>query len=146
MQPSRARGQALVEFALVVPVFMLLLAGMIQLGVILWASNTLNQVVRDTGRYAATLDCSETAATRAEAVFRNPLLADSGGPWRSTSATVDVAYVDDHMAGTTDCPDTNDETVWVTVDASMQAFVFFPWLPGDGRVSSSTTFRVEPSP
>jgi len=33
----------------------LLLAGMIQFGIILWGQNTLNQVVRDTGRYAATL-------------------------------------------------------------------------------------------
>ena len=146
MHRSRDRGQALVEFALVVPVFMLLLAGTIQLGVILWASNTLNQVVRDTGRYAATLDCSEAAATRAEAVFHSPLLADSGGPWRSTSATVDVQYLDATMGHTTTCPEDNSDTGWVTVDASMQAFVFFPWLPGDGVVSSSTTFRVEPAP
>ncbi|HEU0243983.1 MAG TPA: TadE family protein [Candidatus Limnocylindrales bacterium] len=146
MQPSRDRGQALVEFALVVPVFMLMLAGMIQLGVILWASNTLNQVTRDTGRYAATLDCSAAAATRAEGVFRDPLLADSGGPWKSSTATVDVAYLDAAMAPTSVCPDDNQDTGWVTVDASMEAFVFFPWLPGNGVVSSSTTFRVEPAP
>jgi Flp pilus assembly protein TadG len=146
MDRSSNRGQALVEFALVVPVFMLMLAGMIQLGVILWASNTLNQVTRDTGRYAATLDCSAAAASSAEAVFRDPLLADSGGPWRSASAVVDVAYLDAAMAPTTACPEDNSGTGWVTVDATMQAFVFFPWIPGDGFVSSSTTFRVEPAP
>ena len=146
MRTLRDRGQALVEFALVVPVFMLILAATIQLGVILWASNTLNQVTRDTGRYAATLDCSAAAATQAENVFRNPLLAHSGGPWRSATAVVNVAYLDAAMAPTDVCPSDNAQTVWVTVAASMEAFVFFPWLPGNGQVSSSTTFRVEPAP
>ncbi len=143
---NRAEGQSLAEFAIVFPVFVLLMAGTIQFGVILWASNTLNQAVRDTGRYAATLDCSAAAAGNAEGVFRDPLLKASGGPWKSATATVDVAYFDELMNPTTVCPEDNTETGWVTVQASMDAFLFFPWVPGDGHVSSSVTFRVEPKP
>lgn len=53
-RPGRSRGQSLVEFALVFPVLIAILGGIIQFGMIFWAQNTLTQVVRDTGRWAAT--------------------------------------------------------------------------------------------
>lgn len=135
MKCKKERGQALVEFAFALPVFVLLLAGMIQFGVILWGQNTLSQVVRDAGRYAATLpDCSASDATT-----RLAELADaSGGPW--TLAESSAIY-------TADCPpENNSDKVWVTVAASYDVAIFFPWVPGNGRVSSSTEFRVEPAP
>ena len=49
-----ARGQALVEFAIILPVFVLFLAGVIQFGILFWAQNTLTQIARDTGRWAST--------------------------------------------------------------------------------------------
>jgi Flp pilus assembly protein TadG len=136
------RGQSLVEFAVLFPIFMLILGGMIQLGIILWASNTLNQVVRDTGRYAATVCQSSNAVSDSQARF-DALYANSAGPW--TSPTRTVAYAPD-VAGSPSCPDDNRQTSWVTVNASIRAFIFFPLVPADGRVSSSTTFRVEPRP
>lgn len=140
---KRDRGQALVEFALVFIIFMGLLAGMVQLGVVLWGSNTLNQAVRDTGRYAATLACSTADTVDAESHFTD-LLADSVGPW--SNAAVDVAYVDALGAPTTACPDDNSIVVWVKVEATAQAPVFFVWVPSDGKLGSSATFRVEPLP
>jgi hypothetical protein len=119
---------------------MLIVGGMVQGGVLLWASNTLNQVVRDTGRYAATI-CGPSAATTSEGVF-STLYAASGGPWQNP--VVDVDYNSD--PGSPACPDDNQDVTWVTVTASVDAFVFFPVLPGNGHVSSSTTFRVEPLP
>jgi Flp pilus assembly protein TadG len=50
----RSRGQTLVEFALVLPIFIALIGGIVQFGMVFWAQNTLTQVVRDTGRWAAT--------------------------------------------------------------------------------------------
>lgn len=143
-QLHRQRGQALVEFAIVIPVFMLILAGVIQGGVLLWADNTLNQAVRDTARFAATLDCSASAASASETAFASKILP--AGPWKSSTATVDVSYLTNTMVPTTTCPDDNTSVVWVKVTSSMQAFVFFPVVPGGGMVSSSTTFRVEPTP
>src|ERR1044072_6391792 len=46
----RERGQSLLEFALVFPIFVLFLGGIVQFGIILWGQKTLNQVVRDTAR------------------------------------------------------------------------------------------------
>ena len=79
MQHTKERGQALVEFAIVIPVFMLILAGMIQFGIILWGQNTLNQVVRDTGRWAATQTAcdSSTAALVRDTALTLDVRADA---------------------------------------------------------------------
>jgi Flp pilus assembly protein TadG len=136
---SRAgsRGQSLAEFALIFPVFMLILAGMIQFGVILWGQNTLNQLVRDTGRYAATLNCSTAAETNSETQF-STLFTQTGGPWKNPNPT--VAY------SSPTCPTDNTTQVWVNVTAEFDAPVFFPWVPGNGHLQSATQFRVEPAP
>lgn len=49
----RRHGVAIVEFALIVPMLLLLSMGMIQGGVILNAHISLSNVTRDVGRYAA---------------------------------------------------------------------------------------------
>jgi Flp pilus assembly protein TadG len=48
------RGQSLAEFALVMPVVVAILGGIVQFGIIFWTQNTLTQVARDTGRWEAT--------------------------------------------------------------------------------------------
>ncbi|HEX5147885.1 MAG TPA: TadE family protein, partial [Candidatus Limnocylindrales bacterium] len=58
---SRQHGQSLAEFAIVFPVLFLIVAAIIQFGLIFWSQNTLTQVARDTGRWAATQQaCSTT--------------------------------------------------------------------------------------
>jgi len=54
-EPERGResGQALVEFALVAPIFFLILFGIIQLGLIFGGQNYLVSSVREIARYAA---------------------------------------------------------------------------------------------
>ena len=49
-----SRGQSLVEFAIVLPVLMLIIGAIIQFGIIFWGQNTLTQIARDTGRWAST--------------------------------------------------------------------------------------------
>ena len=50
---QRRRASTLVEFALIVPMLLLLTMGMIQGGIILNAHISLSNLVRDVGRYAA---------------------------------------------------------------------------------------------
>ena len=50
---ANERGQALVEFALVAPIFLLLLFGIIQMGLLFAGQNGLVSAVRETARYAA---------------------------------------------------------------------------------------------
>jgi hypothetical protein len=52
VRSDRTRGQALVEFAFVLPVFMLLLFGMVDLGRIVWANNSLGNAAREGARFA----------------------------------------------------------------------------------------------
>ncbi|MGH7175263.1 MAG: TadE/TadG family type IV pilus assembly protein [Minisyncoccia bacterium] len=50
---TRARGQALVEFALVAPIFFLLVFSVIQLGIMFGGQNGLVAATRELARYAA---------------------------------------------------------------------------------------------
>jgi hypothetical protein len=47
-----ARGQALVEFAIILPVFILLLVGIFDLGRVVWANNSLATAAREAARFA----------------------------------------------------------------------------------------------
>lgn len=49
----RTRGQALVEFALVFPVFLLLLFGLIDIGRYVFSTNDLNEAAREAARYGS---------------------------------------------------------------------------------------------
>ena len=65
-QAAEDRGQALVEFALVAPIFFLMLFGIIQLGLVFAGQNALVNGVRETARYAApyrVVDASGAAST-----------------------------------------------------------------------------------
>jgi Flp pilus assembly protein TadG len=50
---GRRRGQALVEFALVLPIFLILLFGIIDFGRYVYAANALNNGVREGARYGS---------------------------------------------------------------------------------------------
>src|SRR5258708_4336594 len=56
-----ARGQSMVEFALVAPIFFLLVFGIIQLGLVLASQNGLVDGVRDAARRAATYRINEAS-------------------------------------------------------------------------------------
>ena len=139
---KRTRGQALAEFAIVFPVFMLIVGGIIQFGIIFWGQNTLNQIVRDTGRWAASqTDCSDTTGviqTANDVAAASSLIGYTTNSW--TGSNVKVSWT-----GT--CPPvTNQDVGWVTISITHQVPVFFPLLPGNGSLSSATQFRMEPFP
>ena len=156
----RSSGQALPEFALVLPVLMALIGGIIQFGLIFWAQNTLTQVVRDTGRWAATQQtspCSAGAAalgTEANAIAAtSSLLGYTTGQWGaptvegsdaqvesfSASEGIAVAWVND--SGTESCPPQDNQTVWhVSIKIDHVVPIFLPglqYLPGLGTCDST---------
>ena len=138
-----SRGQSLTEFAIVFPIFMLLLGGIIQFGIIFWGQNTLTQVVRDTGRWAATqqqcTDPEPIIATANQIAAQSSLIGYAAGSWTSTDVTVG-------WTGTPCPPTSNQEVAWVTISVIHQVPIFFPWIPGNGSISSTTEFRMEPAP
>jgi Flp pilus assembly protein TadG len=162
----RSSGQSLVEFALVVPVLLMMLGGVVQLGVIFAAKNSLVQVARDTARWAATQNYSpcNTAAT---ATPKQPLTqadataVDSGligyasGTWTTANFTayadntalpasppngegIEVVWSYTPSAGP--CP-TTDNTVlaYVTIRLTHAVPIFLPglWLITGGTCDAS---------
>jgi len=146
----------LVEFAIVFPVFFLLIAGIIQFGLIFWAQNTLTQVARDTGRWAATqiTDCTFAATGSAVGQTANDiagvssLFGYSANLWPSSSS--DSGSLNEVVVTWTNaanCPPVDNQTVaFVTVQIDHQIPVFFPLVPGGGNLSTSAEFRMEPEP
>jgi hypothetical protein len=60
---DKSRGQALVEFALVVPMFLLLLFAIVDMGRYVYASNSLNQAAREAARIGSVVSRPECTAT-----------------------------------------------------------------------------------
>lgn len=163
-----SRGQSLAEFALVFPILMLIIGGIIQFGVIFTAQNALTQAVRDAGRWAATQQnspCSSTTqlATTADQIARqSTIIGYTSGQWTAAY----VVYADntalpasppnarglEAVWSTPDssptCPPAdNTETWFVTIRGSTVAPTFFPFFPTSwANLFSETQFRMEPKP
>lgn len=144
----RSRGQSLAEFAIIFPILFLLVAAIIQFGLVFWAQNTLTQVARDVGRYAATQQECNTVAARqdildtANAIARNSsLIGYSTGAW-SSPANVDVDWT---TVGSASCPPVgNQEVAFVTIELHHNVPLFFQFLPISGSLSTIAEFRMEP--
>lgn len=60
----RPRGQALVEFAIVLPIFILVLVGIIDGGRVIFAGNSLSEAAREGARWGSVQGRSADAASR----------------------------------------------------------------------------------
>ena len=65
-----SRGSAFVEFALLAPVFFLVILGIIDFGMMMWTSNTVEHAATEGARYAAVRG-SDKPAPASEAQVRN---------------------------------------------------------------------------
>jgi Flp pilus assembly protein TadG len=141
---GRSRGQSLVEFALIFPVLMLRIGAIVQFGVIFWGQNTLTQVARDTGRWASTQSGCDTTSVPILATAKS-IAAASSLVGNSTSWT-SPANVDATWSGTPCPPNNNTQVDFVTITIHHRVPVFFPWIPGDGNLTTTAQFRMEPRP
>ena len=66
---SRERGQSVIEFAFILPLLLLLVFGIVELGRMLMQTNVLTQAAREGARAAAVGADSTSAAARAEDVL-----------------------------------------------------------------------------
>jgi Flp pilus assembly protein TadG len=149
-RPIDHQGQALTEFALVLPILVLVIGGIIQFGIILWGQNTLNQIARDTGRWEATQQsCANSGAvvTKAnEIAVRSSLIGYAANAWTGSNVNVSWQAADGVTTpAPSPCPPTtNTDARWVTIAITHQVPVFFPFIPGNGNLSTTTQFRMEP--
>ena len=161
------RGQTAVELALVLPLLLMLVGGIVQYGILIATSHTLTQVGRDLGRWVATQDapdCPDIAlptppattspiAQRAHDIAgETSLLGYEGSPWLTNFVSYDYAAMPasppsdqgvevawNIVDGT--CPPDNSETAaFVTVRLSHRAPVVLPgfgYLPGIGTCDAA---------
>ena len=143
------RGQSLAEFALVFPILFLILAAIIQFGLLFWSQNTLTQVARDTGRWAATQQvCDSAAAIQGVVDTANELAASStlfgyDGSWVSPT-NVAVSWTKEGTPPASCPPTGNQQVAFVTIRLTYQVPIFFPFLPVSDTLSTETEFRMEP--
>lgn len=125
---------------------MLVVAGIIQFGIFFWGQNTLTQVARDTGRWAATQQsCTDAPAIIAKAneiAAQSSLIGYSANPWTSANVTVTWQTT---PSGDPCPPTSNQQTSFVTITIDHRVPVFFPLIPVDGNLTTSTQFRMEPA-
>jgi Flp pilus assembly protein TadG len=163
----------LAEFAIVFPVLFLIIAGIIQFGLVFWAQNTLTQVVRDTGRWAATqqdpVACEnggdELVAKADEIAAISSLLGFSAGDWTSANGGTPYAFdvspapregieatwpLSTDMVNPTpaDCPpDTNQIAWFLNIRAHHEVPLFLPiigqFIPSCDAVSCSLSSSVQ---
>jgi hypothetical protein len=150
--PRTERGQALAEFALVTPVLFAIIAGIIQFGLIFWSQQTLTQIARDTGRWAATqsncTDVGRVAIEANEIAKASTLFGYDASKWSASGADTSSANeVVVSWPGTGTCPPVDNQGVrYVTVRIDHTIPIFFPLVPGNGALSTSAEFRMEPMP
>ncbi|MEP6469306.1 MAG: TadE/TadG family type IV pilus assembly protein [Chloroflexota bacterium] len=166
-----AGGQSLVEFALILPILLMLIGGIIQYGVIFATKHSLIQVGRDVGRWAATQDfgpsCSADSVAADQPVTQANLVANeaqllgyAGGDWNSGDFTdypdntalpasppntEGVEAVWSFNAGDPCPPLDSTDVAWITVRLTHRAPVLlpgFPYLPGLGTCDSSGCYFV----
>ncbi len=150
---QKPRGQALAEFALVLPILLLIVGGIIQFGVIFWGQNTLTQIARDTGRWAASQQsCTAGSGAgqvnvlgTAKAIAAQSTLIGNSSSWAYGSGSNVFAQWTTSVG--TNCPPLNNQdVVYVTITLHHQVPIFFPWVPGNGNLTTSAQFRMEPAP
>jgi hypothetical protein len=173
LQPGAtgARGQALVELAIILPLLLVLVGGIVQLGTAMATKHTLIQVGRDVGRWAATqgidpcedLADSDQPAIRADEIaVESDLMGYTAGTWTAnfvshganpmpatspTAPGIEVAWEPD--AGGKCPPPDSTTTAYVTVRLAHSAPVILPGfdlvlaqLPGLGTCSGGQCFLL----
>jgi Flp pilus assembly protein TadG len=140
MKPRRrdARGQSMVELALVLPVFILLLVAIFDLGHVVWANDTLSNAAREAARFAIVHgDKSTSPATKQN-------IKDVAIDWADNAGTVPTVTV----CGGTGCTGDTDLTgmgvpyargVPVTVTVSADVSLGAPSILGVGPIHLSNT-------
>lgn len=122
------RGVAAVEFAFVLPIIILLLAGVIQFGMLLFLQNHMTNVARETSRRVAVGELTkDEAKTEAEGDLVN---------W-GISYDVDVTVPDGS--------DPDDKDIIVTISAPMSeaSLIDILGIFGEGKLQTAVTMRQE---
>jgi Flp pilus assembly protein TadG len=97
------RGQTLVEFALILPIFILLLMGIFDLGRAVYAYNTISNAAREAVRVAIVDQACSTVGAEADARAASLDVnwdSDALDPCSDVDGEIDINYLDASLDGT----------------------------------------------
>jgi len=140
---SRERGQAMVEFALLAPVFLLIMGGIIHFGVALNFWLDMNRISNQGARWVA-VNCNQSAVTPPA----NPCLPDIETALaqdlvsQGNNATVEVCWVE--TSGNGGSTPTVGDPVRVQLSSNFNLIPFVG--TGNIRLRATTTMRLEQEP
>ena len=159
------RGQAMVEFALVLPVLVLIMLGVMQFGILFWTQITLTQIARDTGRWTVSQGWSCGGTQPVDAAAGTNILAQANAianrstlfAWSATNPLTFASgptYTNGPPGGGTKCPPLTNQEVWnITFELQHDVPIFVPFIATNGcaggcerALTSEVTFRMEPRP
>jgi Flp pilus assembly protein TadG len=171
LRRERSLGQGLAEFGLVLPIFVALLIGMVDVGRAVWANNSVANAAREAARFASVhggscKDLTSTGCTSANYCPVGPAPATSAIPSASTScpypspskqsiydtatgylvaggtSTTVTACYGSACSGNTDTASTNIRGTPVTVTVSSQVPMILGSFLGVGTINVSGTSTV----
>lgn len=134
------RGAAMIEFAIVLPLLLLFICGIVDFGRALWAVNLLTSAARQGGRWAAAQDQPSTAEIDSVVLAAIPSTVPISSSLSASNVTVSPGTI------------TNGVTTSITVTitgVNFQAITPLPGLIGLGSITFpdiSATFRYERAP
>ncbi len=140
------RGEGLVEFALVLPMFLLLMFALIDFGRWYWIKETLENAVRQAGRYAITGQ-SSNGYTRVESIT----MVAQGAAAGLENLTITVSSSSDSLASWTS-GSAGGPGDFVKIDIQAPLGFFTPGIAryfgptGSNTVDDSVAFRNENFP
>jgi hypothetical protein len=140
------RGLSILETAIAIPIFLLILFGIVDIGRVLFAHLTLQHAVREAGRFAVTgrtLPGSSGSHPRLDSILQ--VIVTDSAPFPITSGNVHVSSASGGQGNPGGPGDT------VTLEVVYRVVLLTPligeFFSGGGVVVDvSTTFRNEPFP
>ena len=136
----RQRGAQALEFALVLPVLLALLTGVVDYGYYFFQQHSVVASVRDGARYASTLNCNDFSVgeieSNAEARLSSAL---DGAGIDHLNSEIDAAMSVDIAMSTA----VGEDVVVMTVSADITTDSLIGLLPGPGSMGSTLVMRME---
>jgi Flp pilus assembly protein TadG len=130
-----SEGQALIEFALILPLFLLLLFGMIDFGRAYSASVTLTNAAREGARYGVIQPANTSGI-----VSR---VQNTAGPYNDSNLTVAPSCSPSCSSGNDVIVQTTYQFSFITPLAAIANFVSGGALPSTLSLKSSANMRIE---
>ena len=130
-----SEGQALIEFALILPLFLLLLFGMIDFGRAYSASVTLTNAAREGARFGVISPNNFTGITNR--------VQTTAGPYNDSNLTVTPSCSPSCSSGNDVIVQTTYQFSFITPLAAIANFVSGGALPSTLTLKSSANMRIE---